>query len=345
MSKNKPLAANKVAGFTMIEMMISITIGLIIIAALVGVLASNSGQTSTNERTSEMQSSGRYAIDSLKRELRHAGYRGYTFVYAPLTSPVLAPITGECLEAGAAAGTFISNISQGVWGSNDANPFAANCIPGANYAITGAATIGEDVLVIRRLTRMTPATAASVIKFRSTYSGGEPFRGNPATACAGTMAGAIAPFNMAPCLNGVPNVDLLDFAVQVYVYYISPYTSNPAENPPVPALYRVSLQPDGSMTPELVVSGVEHFQVQYGRLTTDGNTRYYNANQITGSSTLVPATNWIDVNSVKIWLLTRNTTREPGYSNANTYTMGDRSYVKADGFRRQLFTTVVQLRN
>lgn len=340
MSKNIPHAARMAAGFTMIEMMISITIGLIIIAALVGVLASNAGQTRTNERTSEMQSGGRYALDTIKRELRHAGYRGFTYIYAPLTLPVLTPITAECLETGATAGTFVANISQGVWGSNDANPFSGggNCIPAANYA-------GGDVLVIRHLATIPPASAASIIRFRSAYSGGEIFRNGAAAACAGTMAGAITPFNKTPCVNGTPLVDLDDFAVQIYVYYISPYTSSPTENPLVPALYRVALQPGGSMTPELVVSGVEHLQVQYGRLTTDGNTRYYNANQIPGTSVQVPTKDWYDVNSVKIWLLTRNSTPEPGYSNTNTYTMGDQRYVMDDGFRRQLFTAVVQLRN
>jgi type IV pilus assembly protein PilW len=340
MPGNKPQAAKKLAGFTMIEMMISITIGLVIIAALVGVLSSNAGQTRTNERTSEMQTSGRFALDTIKRELRHAGYRGFTFVYAPLTSPVLTPITGECLQAAAAAGTFVANISQGVWGANDTNPFAANCIPVANSA-------GGDVLVVRHLTTMPPASTASVIRFRSAYSGGEIFRTGAAPACVGAMSGASAPFNTEPCINGVPLVDLIDFAVQVYVYYISPYTSSPTENPLVPALYRVALRPDGSMSPELVASGVEHFQVQFGRLTTDGNTRYYNADQITGTSTTFQTSiqPWNDVNSVKIWLLTRNSTAEPGYSNTNTYTMGDKNYPKSDGFRRQLFTSLVQLRN
>ena len=59
-------------GFSLVEMMVSITIGLMIIAALTGVLASNSRSSKTNDRTAELQSNGRYALDHLKRELRHA---------------------------------------------------------------------------------------------------------------------------------------------------------------------------------------------------------------------------------------------------------------------------------
>ena len=44
------------------------------------------------------------------------------------------------------------------------------------------------------------------------------------------------------------------------------------------------------------------------------------------------------------WLLARNTFIEPGYANTTTYSMGDVSYTVNDGYRRQLFTTTVQLR-
>jgi len=42
----------------------------------------------------------------------------------------------------------------------------------------------------------------------------------------------------------------------------------------------------------------------------------------------------------------RNSTPEPGYVNTTTYAMGDQNFVATgDGFRRQLFSSVVQLRN
>jgi hypothetical protein len=49
---------------------------------------------------------------------------------------------------------------------------------------------------------------------------------------------------------------------------------------------------------------------------------------------------------MRIWLLARSATAEPGYVNTNSYLMGDQgAFVPGDGFRRQLFSTVVQLRN
>ena len=134
----------KEAGFSLIEMMIAITIGLVILAALVGVLATSSGNSPTNDRTSELMTNGRFALNSMKQELRQAGYRGYTSV-DPMPPVALGAISGECMESVVTAGTFVSNIRQGVWGANDSNPFPANCIPTTNFAS------GNDILVVRRL--------------------------------------------------------------------------------------------------------------------------------------------------------------------------------------------------
>lgn len=313
-----PKARNS-AGFSLIEMMVAITIGLVIIAGLMTVLASNSSSSKTNERTSELQTNGRYALNAMKLELRQAGYRAYTWAEPNTMSTAMGSLTGECLDTGAAAGSFVSNIRQGVWGANNSNPFSANCIPSANYA-------GDDVLVVRRLAGIAAASlAANTVYFHSSYAVGEVFRGTT-----------------APAFTGSPT-PLANFAVQIYVYYISPFTTSSTESPRVPALYRVSLQSDGSMARELVASGIEHFQVQYGRLSTVPDTRYYDT--VTGTPTNAASTDWDDVNSVRIWLLARNATAEPGYANTNSYVMGDQTYTVNDSFRRQLFTTVVQLRN
>ena len=314
-------------GFTLIEMLIAITIGLGILAGLVGVLASNAGNARSNDRTSELMTNGRYALNAIKQELREAGFRGYTWA-EPLAPAALGGITNECLEAGAVAGQFISNIRQGVWGSNNANPYAGSCVPAANYVAN------TDVLVVRRL-NPTPTPTASLVAnsiyFHTTYDRGQMFRGT--TPPTFTLAAPLA-----------------SFAFQTFVYYIRPWTVDVAENPQIPALVRLSLVPGGggnpTFTTELVASGIERMQVQYGRLTTTPDTQYFNS--LPGASFSADATlssDWEEVNAVRIWLLARNTTAEPGYTNTTTYAMGDQPFTPNDGFRRQLFTTVVQLRN
>lgn len=321
-------ATRRQGGFTLIEMMIALTIGLAILAGLVGVLATNSGNSKTNERQAELMTNGRYAMASIRAEVREAGFRGYTWA-EPSTPGALGLVAAdnECLEGGAAQEQFVTNIRQGVWGANDANPFAASCIPAANYVAN------TDVLVVRRLgVQPTPdgSLALNTVYFRSTYERGVVHR---------TTAGAV----VIPPFTGAP-VPLASFPVQIYVYYISPFTVAATESPLVPALYRVSLQADGSMVRELVASGIEQMQVQYGRLTTVPDTQYFDT--LAGSSfDASPNNAWDEVNSVRIWLLARNATPEPGYVNNQTYQMGSQAYTVNDNFRRQLFSTVVQLRN
>ncbi len=321
------------SGFTLIEMMISVTIGLGILAGLVGVLATNASNSKSNDRTSELMTNGRYALNTIKQELREAGFRGYTWAEPSPPSPWVAPVNGSgCYgaEAGASAGAFVSNIRQGIWGSNNANPFAASCIPAASYAA------GNDVLVVRRLAVIpTPdaSLAANTVYFRTIYERGQVFR---------STAGAPVP----PTFTGSTQLPA-NFAVQIYVYYISPFTVSAAESPLVPSLRRMTLQTTGAnagnMVDELVASGIERMQVQYGRLTTAPDTQYLNT--IAGTSSDATETPWHEVNSVRIWLLARNATAEPGYANTTTYAMGDQNFTAADNFRRQLFTTVVQQRN
>jgi type IV pilus assembly protein PilW len=313
-------------GFTLIELMVAIALGISIIAGLSVFLMNNVANSSTNERATELQINGRYALESIRQELLHAGNLAYTSPRPNPPSVGMGTLTSECLESGAAAESFVANVRQAVWGSNNANPFADTCIPAANTVE------GEDVLVIRRLADTATSTAmlnTGTVYFASSYLQGEIFRGLTAPSLAAA-------------------IPLENFAVQVYVYYISPHTVSASEVPKVPALYRVALDSTGTMSPQLVVSGIEHFQVQYAVSDTSGVTRYYDA--IAGSPYLEAAgaalgTNWDGVSAVRIWLLARNARPEPGYSNTTTYTLGDQSYTAADSYQRQLFSTVVQLRN
>lgn len=313
------------SGFSLVEMMISITIGLIIISALVGVLVTNSQNAKTNERTSEVQENGRYALDHLRSALRHAGYRGYTWGVKTEQLRVdtsVGSFTNECLDGGAAGG-FATNLRQAVWGANDSNPFAANCL--------ATAPLRGDVLVVRRVGAPLSNTALDLVPgnlyLRSTYAEGVQF-----IAGAGQKA-----TQGSPAIAGVP---LADFLVQEYVYYIGSDDTNAN----LPALRRISLN-GTTFRDEEVVAGIENLQIQFIRFDTALNAQSLDADQIVGTASSAGFTDWEEVVGVRLWLLARNSTPEPGYTNTTSYQMGDQTYTVNDGFRRQLFTTVVQLRN
>src|SRR5688572_7433146 len=68
----------KSLGFSMVELMVALTVGLLLIGGMVATLVASSGTGKTRERASEIQNNGRYALDILKRDLQHAGFMGYT---------------------------------------------------------------------------------------------------------------------------------------------------------------------------------------------------------------------------------------------------------------------------
>lgn len=315
-------------GFSLIEMMISITIGMMIIVALVGVLVSNSRTAKSNDRTTELQSNGRYALDHLTREVRAAGYRGYTWANPtiPLTTAIGAP-TNECLDGGAPSKSFVTNVRQGIWGANDSNPYSSNCIGSDRY-------LSDDVLVLRHTgSEVTAGTLKSgTFYFRSTFAYGEVFQGVNPPAMVGTLIGI--------------------FPLQEYVYYIGKDDADAT----LPALRRIALKGNGDncngttvnsaiMCDEIVAGLIEHMQLQFGHRGTNLLSRYHEADQLIGTSTDPLETEWESVKAVRIWLLARNAKAEPGYTNNETYNMGDQQYTPNDGYRRQLFTAVIQLRN
>lgn len=322
------IAVRSAQGFSLIELMISIAIGLMIIAGLVGVVTSNTRNSQTNDRTAELQENGRYAMAHLQTQLRHADFRGYTWV---VPNPSTVNVINECLTGGAAAGTFVNKISQGVWGANDSNPFSANCL--ASGYVRG------DVLVVRRVATAaltTPTTlVANNLYFRSTFTKGEMFQ-----AAASQVATAGAPQNVDGSPFGEP---LADFLVQQYVYYIGQGDCVGGGNVNQNALCRLALQGD-AFVKELVVNGIEQLQVEYGRTPFGSNTtQFYHADQI--NAEINPDAAWEDVSSVRISLLSVNSKVESGYTNATTYNLGDWNNTFNDSFRRQVFSSTVQVRN
>jgi type IV pilus assembly protein PilW len=325
------------AGFTLVELLVAIAIGLVIISSLVAMLSSNAGDSKTNDRTAEIITNGRFALSALRREIREARFQGLTLL-APdvVTSGQLGNnLTNECQDTGATtfSGAFVSNIRLGLWGYNDGNPFSGNCIPSSSFAD------GNDVLVVRHADTIPIADTSTLVANRlylaSSYERARLFRSNTAPVTVPTL----------PSLTQV-------YEVRAYAYYISPFTTSATESPKVPALYRVALQPDGTMARELVASGIEKMSLQYGvQSATNTATAVQYFNTLDGGGQTYPSVStavtspWDNVVSVRINLLARSKDLEPGYLEAQSYDLGDRTYTVTDGYRRQLFSTVVQVRN
>ncbi len=66
----------KTAGFTLVELMVAITISLIILAAVSSLFVSSKKTYTTQDRLARVQENGRFAMQFITRDLRMAGYTG-----------------------------------------------------------------------------------------------------------------------------------------------------------------------------------------------------------------------------------------------------------------------------
>ena len=84
---------SKSLGFTLVELMVAITIGLIILAVMSQVYVGSKRTYRSQEALSRLQENGRYAIDFLGRDIRMAGYMGCIGPGAAFNN-IANPITG-----------------------------------------------------------------------------------------------------------------------------------------------------------------------------------------------------------------------------------------------------------
>ena len=66
----------RMRGFSLVEVMVAITIGLIVLAAVAQIFATSRGTYRLEENLARVQESGRFAVEFLTRDLRMAGYAG-----------------------------------------------------------------------------------------------------------------------------------------------------------------------------------------------------------------------------------------------------------------------------
>ena len=126
-------------GFTLVEVLISLVIGMVVLAALYAVFTIQNKNFAKQEQIGEMQQIARTAMDSMAREITMAGYDPNQ------TTPANAGITA----ASATSLSFTSDLN-GNGDTADANESVTYAFDGANYRITrntggGAQPFAENI--------------------------------------------------------------------------------------------------------------------------------------------------------------------------------------------------------
>ena len=79
------------AGFSLIELMVALTIGLVLIGGAVYVYQQSRDTYALNESTARLQEEARYALSLIEPDVQLAGYYGYTNAYDDVQLVLVAP--------------------------------------------------------------------------------------------------------------------------------------------------------------------------------------------------------------------------------------------------------------
>lgn len=336
-------------GFTLVELMVAITIGLLLLAGLSTLFAGNNHAQMEVDRANRQIENGRYAMQLISSDLRNAGFYGE---FDPSVLPMPAFVPDPCSTDIALIHDAIALHVQGY----------DNTLPPGCLTDVRADT---DILVVRH----TATCVADAADCEAAAEGG-PFL--QASLCnnqfelgSGVVNNYYQVSTSATGMTlhkrdcGVANGSGTPAVVRRLLTHIYFIANNSVGNDGIPTLKRAEIVSKGNaMTVNIVplAEGIENLQLEYG-LDTDGDGV---ANQFTtvpgsaGGCAKVDCTNqnWNNVVSVKLHVLARTLTPSMGYKDTKTYVMGlnaggqPNSIAAAnDQYKRHVFTALVGLPN
>lgn len=305
-------------GFSLIEMMLAMVIGIIIMGGILSVYTNTRDLQRSSEDQVNLVTDARFALETIGYDLRHAGVLGSSTNESGLVAcrmgdtgcPTAMPLAvGDCYAE------WYINVAEPVFGGESIVPAAYSCI--TNHQAN------TDVLVVRYADSNPVATASLVggtAYVRSNYLAGQIFVG--------------------PTQPVIPDDEgSLTANHQLYsrAYYISNYTNTPGDG--LPSLRRVELVNGPEVKDQLILPGATNLQVQYGEdLDQNGSIdQFVNADAVT---------DYTKVYAVRLWVLVKTEREEKGLNTARTFTIaGNTVSTPNDGYRRLLISSVIKMRN
>ncbi|MEN9544000.1 MAG: type pilus assembly protein PilW [Pseudomonadota bacterium] len=301
------------AGLSLVELMVAVTIGLLIVAALTALFVKSSSARREIERSAEMQESGRYALQFLRNEIAHAGFYG----------PLVGPTGSTDLPCSTTVSEWSDSLLLHVSASNDddiTTRFA--CIAGTGATARKA---GTDAIFVQRAATCSVGESGCDPQVAGTaylqVSGcGNEYSTQPFVAAVAPSATASAPFALhkKDCTTQAP---LRRFVRRIF------FVAN--DN----SLRYVDLGPDGPTAPVLVSAGVENLQFSYAiDSDADGSPNSYSAAPDAAS---LPNTV-----GVRVWLLARST--EEGLApEGKSYQLDTLNLSPTDRLKRHVYASYI----
>lgn len=299
------------SGLSLVELMISITIGLILLAGITTLIVQQSSSRSELDKSSRQIENGRYAMQILTDDIRHAGFYGQ---FADLPAPPAA-LPDPCTTALANLILAMPLPIQGYDAPATVPAPLSACLADTDHVA------GTDILVIRRV------DTTDDIDLSGAVAGQVYLQTTPIAYVMGIGPNPTPAYTLMQ-KNGTSAEELHKY--YVHIYFVSPCSqptgggtactgSTDDNGRPIPTLKRLELGVVGGATAFSVVplvEGIEDFQLDYGVDTTgDGSP---------DSFVTAPAStaDWANVMTVRVNLLARNNDPTAGYQDTKTYGFG-----------------------
>jgi type IV pilus assembly protein PilW len=328
-------------GLTLIEFMVSIVLGMLMIAAIATLIANQSSNRAEIDRAGKMIENGRYAIQAITEDLMLAGYWGQ--LGTAQTPPTTVGLPDPCVNTATAIDAAKGLHVQGY----DASTFTSTTLS----CVTNWKT-GTDVLVVRH------ADPATMVTNLALLTDGQAYLQTGLTSVIGvtlayTINAGLAASNTAnfPLVNKTGAVaPVMKIATRIYYVATCDVCTGPGADT-IPTLKRVELGGPATSTVTLA-EGIESLQFDYG-LDADGDGSPDGSDVAASSVPAPPAADWANVMSVKIFLVARATDKTPGFTDSKGYVLGvsypaSAPFVAASGaeaYRRHTFVQSVRLFN
>ena len=340
------------SGMSLVEVMVAVTLGLIIMAGLASLFASNSAARNEIERSSRQIENGRFAMELIINDLRLAGFFGEAVLPAQgggLGQPDIC--SGDPVEWKKIIYAPVYVYDNGA---------------GVPSCITAGASIkpGTDVIVVRRASTCEAGVGDCPVML--------PNKPYIQVSRCDTDNLADKPMIIATGGTGTWTNKMKDCATRANlrllitrVYFISPDNGSGVA---VPTLKRADFTGTAFEVTNLV-EGIEELNIEFGidyldrggngadpARQLDGQPDAFVADPATATLTgctpnCDPANNWNNIVSARVHLLARNLEASPNYKDTKTYTLGrdaggfEIQVTPNDAYRRHAYSGVARMIN
>jgi type IV pilus assembly protein PilW len=308
-------------GFSLLEVLVSLTLGLVLIAFLIGTLFATQQSNRQNQQLVQLQQHSQMLMSIFQAELPNLMFfAGRSLADVAAASHQLAPVLGDCVA------------------DSDTGSFP---ISGQPYLSLYAEQVGKH----NYLACLSQAKADSeLLQFKRLVGSSMPATQMRSNRVYFETSAASSRFVTSSSADLIPNSVYWPFSHQVFYISEQKYAGTI-----VPVLMRKRLIRNAAgqtvMTTDSIMDGVERMHFEFGLdANLDGQVDYY-----LGTKQMQPV-HWQQqkhrIINIKFYLLLRSLDEDFSYQNNQLYQMGQHWFkAPSDPFRRLLVSSTVAFSN